>query len=186
MSNRKRPISNYPTAEQFTDGDFLLGLHEGKTSKFPQTIITSAGPTGDSGTSGTSGLSALGLPSKVIFTDNTGWTYNGIAGTNTKTFTFSTPFENTNYSADLIWQLADFDATAHSNSFQDNFGSIIFLNKTASSIDVEFDYVSADISGLPGFNARLVMVAEGESNGSGINGTSGTSGTSGSSGASGS
>ena len=138
----------------------------------------SSGQTGSAGTSGTSGLSALGLPSKVIYTDNQGWTFQGSA--NTKTFTFNSPFANTNYSADLVWSLNNFE---YSNG-TDASTQVTFSNKTTTSITVTV-YYGADFA-TTDFSGRLVLIASGESNGSGTSGTSGMTGAQGPQGANGS
>jgi hypothetical protein len=139
----------------------------------------SSGQTGSAGTSGTSGVSALGLPSKVIITDNQGWTFDG--NTNTKTFNFGSAFANTNYSVDFTWDVSDIPDQAFSNTSSSI--AVNFTNKTTTSITVVL-YFGAAISDFT-FNGFLTLIASGESNGSGTSGTSGVNGSTGPSGSSG-
>ena len=143
----------------------------------------SSGQTGSAGTSGTSGLSGLGLPSKVIYTDNQGWTFDALNSINTKTFTFNSAFANTNYAADFIYTT---DPGVPSESSFSNTGlyQIYFANKTTTSIDVVIG-TGNPVSDLIGFSGRLVLIASGESNGSGTSGTSGMTGAQGPQGANG-
>jgi len=138
----------------------------------------SSGQTGSAGTSGTSGLSALGLPSKVITTDNQGWTF--ADNKNTKTFTFNSAFANTNYSADFTWDVSDLPNQVFSNT---GAVQIEFINKTTTSITVVV-YLGTPISNFT-FNGFLTLIASGESNGSGTSGTSGMTGAQGPQGANG-
>jgi len=49
MPIRKKPISQFPTADSFLVGDYILGIHQGKTSKFPESVINMLGATGPTG-----------------------------------------------------------------------------------------------------------------------------------------
>jgi hypothetical protein len=70
MSLRKKKISQFPTADTFLQGDYVLGIHEGETAKFPQSLVNvtgSPGPTGATGDIGLTGPTGMTGP-----TGNTG------------------------------------------------------------------------------------------------------------------
>jgi len=52
MSLRKKKISQFPTADTFLQGDYVLGIHEGETAKFPQSLVNVTGSPGPTGATG--------------------------------------------------------------------------------------------------------------------------------------
>ena len=149
------------------------------------------GSAGSAGTSGTSGNDGLGLPSKVISTVSSNFTYidyssinTGLSGS-TQVVTFAQPFSSSDYSVDLVWQITN---QGYYDSYYSNgspFTDVTFTGKTTSGFTAivwNIDLSQNPYSGMTGY---YNCIAAGSSNGSGLNGSSGTSGSNGSSGTSG-
>jgi hypothetical protein len=131
-----------------------------------------SGSNGSDGSSGTSGNDGLGLPSKVIPLDATGWSWDSVFSR--KTITFAQPFASSDYSVDIIYNTA---SSGDELPYYDmtSVYQIGYSGKSASGLTI---YTSIDLTSsfYSGFTGYINCIAAGSSNGSGSSGTSGTSG----------